>query len=82
MLFAPRVLLRRAAGDLRERLAKLAKHPQAVEQAFWQFANEEAEDAMADADDDDDDARNPSPALTTNWPLIERVAAQAPAKGP
>lgn len=73
ILAAPRVLLARRAGDLRERLALLAKRPLAVEDAFFLFANDDGEEEPA--------ADAPKSRSTdVDWKLVERVAAQAPAK--
>jgi hypothetical protein len=74
LLVAPRVLLRRRAGDLRERLALFAKLPCEVEKAFWAFAED---------DGDDDGVLSPPPAsrpAPSQSALVDKMAAQAPAK--
>lgn len=74
LVVAPKVLLRQnKTVDLRARLARFAKEPQAVEHAFYVFAHEIDEELRTEA----------PPGVRTEadkMAMVERVAAQAPAR--
>ena len=76
LLLAPRVLLRKDTGrDLRERLSTLAKNPTLVQQEFWMMA-----EGCFDEDSVTQKPQQHSHPDTCNWPLVDRMAAQAPAR--
>jgi hypothetical protein len=80
LVAAPRVLLVRRAGDLRERLAHLAQKPDAVEQAFYRFAYGADELDKEEQQRDAAKSRTSTEPGSVNWEMVEKVAAQAPAK--
>ena len=72
-LIAPRVILVRRGkeDDLRDRLAQYAKSPQLLMREFWHFAY---------SDEVDETPPSRSDVASVNWSMVERVAAQAPAR--